>query len=197
MARDTTPALRHLHPVKDPPSPDATQVLVENHRRFLAFLTPRLGSRELAEEVLQAAFVKGIEHGDEIRSAESAIAWFYRLLRNAVTDLKRHRAAEQRALERHASEAAEATALGPELEQVVCQCVHHLIPTLKADYADLLRAVEMEGHTLAEIAAERGITSGNAAVRLHRARQALRKRLEVSCGTCAEHGCLDCDCCAH
>jgi RNA polymerase sigma-70 factor (ECF subfamily) len=29
---------------------------------------------------------------------------------------------------------------------------------------------------------------------VHRARQALRRRLEESCGTCAEHACLDCSC---
>jgi RNA polymerase sigma-70 factor (ECF subfamily) len=31
-------------------------------------------------------------------------------------------------------------------------------------------------------------------VRLHRARQALKRELERSCGTCATHGCLDCTC---
>jgi RNA polymerase sigma-70 factor (ECF subfamily) len=31
-------------------------------------------------------------------------------------------------------------------------------------------------------------------VRLHRARAALKTRLEQSCGTCATHGCLDCTC---
>ncbi|MGZ7100373.1 MAG: RNA polymerase sigma factor, partial [Candidatus Angelobacter sp.] len=38
------------------------------------------------------------------------------------------------------------------------------------------------------------ITAENAAVRVHRARKALRRQVELPCGTCAEHGCLDCHC---
>jgi hypothetical protein len=45
-----------------------------------------------------------------------------------------------------------------------------------------------------EFAAEAGITANNAGVRVFRAREALRKRVVRSCGTCAEHGCLDCTC---
>lgn len=72
--------------------------------------------------------------------------------------------------------------------------MHALIPTLKDEYAGILRAVEMEGASVGDVAARLDITPRNAAVRLHRARQALRKRLETTCGTCTEHGCLDCSC---
>jgi RNA polymerase sigma-70 factor (ECF subfamily) len=29
---------------------------------------------------------------------------------------------------------------------------------------------------------------------VHRARKALRRKVEQACGTCAEHGCFDCHC---
>jgi RNA polymerase sigma-70 factor (ECF subfamily) len=29
---------------------------------------------------------------------------------------------------------------------------------------------------------------------VHRARAALRRRIEQACGTCSVHGCLDCSC---
>jgi hypothetical protein len=38
------------------------------------------------------------------------------------------------------------------------------------------------------------ITPNNASVRLFRGREALREQLRSACGTCAEHGCLDCTC---
>ena len=44
------------------------------------------------------------------------------------------------------------------------------------------------------IAASMGTTLNNVAVRLHRGRQALRKRLEEMCLTCPVHGFLDCRC---
>jgi len=181
-------------PVATDISPETLAVLVDRHREFLAFLEPRVGSRAAAEELLQAAFVKTLERGGEIRDGESAVAWFYRLLRNALVDFYRRRDAERRALERHAREVGGAAAPEPDLEDAVCRCLDALIPTLKDEYATILKLVEMEGAPVAEAAARLGVTPGNAAVRLHRARQALRARLVASCGTCAEHACLDCGC---
>jgi RNA polymerase sigma factor (sigma-70 family) len=175
-------------------SPDVVAALVEHHRGFREFLERRVGSRAAAEELLQAAFVKSLERGGDLRDGENAVAWFYRLLRNAVVDFYRHRDAEQRAMDRHARELEVTTERDSDLHEAVCQCVHGLIPTLKPEYAEVLRAVEMDGEAIATVADRLGITSGNASVRLHRARQALKQRLEASCGTCTEHGCLDCTC---
>lgn len=47
---------------------------------------------------------------------------------------------------------------------------------------------------LQKVAKALGITTNNATVRLHRARRALKRELERSCGICATHGCLDCTC---
>ena len=174
--------------------PDTLDTLVGQHRRFLEFLERRVGSRAVAEELLQAAYVKGLERGGDIRDGESAVAWFYRLLRNALVDHWRHRGAERRALAREAAESAHEVVAPPELERAVCQCVHGIIPTLKDEYREILTRVEIDGRSLGEAAAELGLTVNNATVRLHRARRALRKRLETVCGTCAEHACLDCTC---
>src|SRR4051812_4137615 len=80
-------------------SPEAIQRLVESHRQFLSFLERRVESRAVAEDILQSAFVRGLERGSEMRDQESAVAWFYRILRNAVIDHCRHRASTERALE--------------------------------------------------------------------------------------------------
>ncbi|MEQ1906231.1 MAG: hypothetical protein ABL888_18750, partial [Pirellulaceae bacterium] len=42
---------------------DVVSLLVENHRRFQAFLRPRVRSVEDAEEILQAAFMMAAEKG--------------------------------------------------------------------------------------------------------------------------------------
>lgn len=150
---------------------------MEHHRRFLNFLAARVDSREIAEDLLQAAFVRGLERGGGLHDGESAVAWFYRLLRNALVDFYRHRAAEQRALERQGVEATTSTGVDAAMEAAVCECVHGLIPTLKNEYAEILRAVELEGRGVSEVARELAITPANAAVCLHRARQALKERL--------------------
>jgi RNA polymerase sigma-70 factor (ECF subfamily) len=180
-------------------SPEAeamVHVLVEGHRRFLAFLERRVGSQAVAEELLQAAYVRALEKGGELREGESAVAWFYRLLRNALIDYYRRQAAEGRVLEREAREATEAGP-DPELKEALCACMKQLLPLLKPEYSELLRQVDLEERGVPEVAAEVGITPNNAGVKLHRARQALKRQLERSCGSCATHGCLDCSCQGH
>lgn len=178
-----------------PPLTDTvTTTLVAQHRRFLAFLEKRVESRAAAEEILQNAFMKSIERRDQLQSDESAVAWFYRLLRNAVIDHYRRRDAQGRALEKHGLEVALSEQVEPEVEMTICACINDLIPTLKSEYEELLRAVDLEGKSVTNAARDLGLTANNASVRLHRARGQLKKRLETACGTCAEHGCLDCTC---
>ncbi|MGE5346023.1 MAG: RNA polymerase sigma factor [Acidithiobacillales bacterium] len=174
--------------------PGVIQALVENHRRFLAFLERRVGDRDAAEEILQAAFVKVIERAGEIRDDERAVAWFYRLLRNALVDHWRSHAARRRGEEALARELGGAFEPAPEVGGEICRCFEPLLPTLGADYEAVLRRVDLEGVRPVDFAAEAGITPNNAMVRLHRARRALREQMLRSCRTCAEHGCLDCSC---
>jgi RNA polymerase sigma-70 factor (ECF subfamily) len=171
------------------------RTLIANHDRFLAFLQRRVQSRAVAEDILQEAFVRGIDRARSLRAGESAVAWFYRLLRNALIDHKRRAGAEQRALASFADESTTAgDAVDPELHAAICACLTELVDTLKPEYAEALRQVDLGNSAVPDFATQAGITTGNAGVRLHRARQALRRRVEQSCGTCAQHGCWQCEC---
>lgn len=176
----------------EPPTPTAISVLVANHREFLAFVERRVGRRDLAEEILQDAFVRSVDKLDEIR--DTAVGWFYRVLRNAIIDHWRRSAAADRRVERLALEQVDPETPDEELHRVVCACVAQLADTLKPEYATALRRIEIDGLSVKDYAAEAGISSNNAGVRIFRAREALRKQVSRACGTCAEHGCLDCSC---
>lgn len=180
-------------PVERDLSPEVAAIFVANHRDFLAFLERRVGSRALAEDLLQEAFVRGMRSISSDRE-ESIIAWFYRTLRNAVIDHHRRRSTATRALDAFAAEIAGSDQPDAEMQGAVCQCVRRLAGTLKPEYATALQRIEIDGLAVKDYAAEQGITPGNAAVRIFRARKALRNQLARSCGTCAEHGCLDCSC---
>jgi RNA polymerase sigma factor (sigma-70 family) len=179
---------------RSPTEPGVLQVLLENHARFLAFLERRVGSREVAEDILQEAFVRSLDHTDTLRSTESAIAWFYRVLRNALTDHFRRQDSRGRALERLAVETQREAEPDQKLEAVACECIVSLLDTLKPEYASAIRRVELDGVSVRGYSEEAGITAGNAGVRLHRAREALRRQLVRCCGTCLTHGCFDCQC---
>jgi RNA polymerase sigma factor (sigma-70 family) len=174
-------------------TPAVVAKLVAGHREFLRFLERRVGDRALAEDILQEAFVRGVARADEIRE-ETAVAWFYRTLRNAVIDHYRRRGASARALGSLADEMAGAEEPAPEVKGAICHCVAELAGTLKPEYAQAIRRIEVDGVAVKDFAAEAGITASNAAVRVFRAREALRKQVAKSCGSCAEHGCLECSC---
>ena len=174
---------------------NVVDVLVANHRHFLAFLERRVGSRAVAEDLLQDAFVRGIDRLPTLRRPEAATAWFYRALRNALVDHYRRQGAESRALAAAALEGAvQADGDDEELHRLACSCIGELVNTLRPEYASAIRRVELEGVAVRDYAGEAGITPNNAAVRLHRARESLRRQVARSCGTCAEHGCEDCTC---
>src|SRR5690242_12114231 len=79
-------------------------VLLENHRLFLRYLERRVGDRQLAEDILQDAFVKVMEHTDQVPPDEALVPWFYRMLRNAAIDRFRRRQTAGRAIEAFARE---------------------------------------------------------------------------------------------
>jgi RNA polymerase sigma factor (sigma-70 family) len=166
--------------------------LVEHRHEFLGFLERRVGGRALAEDILQEAFTRGLDKVDQLPQEESAAAWFYRVLRNAVTDHYRRAGAASKKLDAFARELTEAPE--PELETAVCQCVKGLAESLKPEYAAALQAVEVEGIAVKDFAASHGISSSNAAVRVFRAREALRLQLKRCCGACADTNCHDCTC---
>lgn len=180
--------------VARPIDADVKRVLVENHREFLRFLERRVGRRDLAEDILQEAFARGLEKLENLRDEEAVVPWFYRTLRNATVDYYRRAKSADRALALFAEEIEKAEEPVETMHAEVCKCVARLAETLKPEYADALRRIEVEGVSVTDFADEQGISKNNAAVRVFRAREALRRQVAVSCGTCAEHGCLSCTC---
>jgi RNA polymerase sigma factor (sigma-70 family) len=177
----------------EPPAPVA--LLLENHRAFLRYLERRVGDRAIAEDILQDAFARLVASPEKAPAAEGIVPWFYRTLRNAAIDQIRRRGAAARAAEAFARELDTQESPTPEMEGEICACVSRLASTLKPEYADALQAIEVGGTAVKAYAAQKGLSASN--VRVVRAREALKKRVAESCGTCAEHGCLNCTCRHH
>jgi RNA polymerase sigma-70 factor (ECF subfamily) len=170
------------------------RALLDRRALFLTFLERRVGSREQAEELLQESYARAISRLDTLRADPSAVAWFYRLLRNAVVDARRRNMTRNRALATLAAQPEPDRSREAERERNVCPCMMALVEKLKPEYRQALQAVEIDGRELGAFAAHTGITANNAAVRIHRARQALGRRVRATCGACATNGCLDCTC---
>jgi RNA polymerase sigma-70 factor (ECF subfamily) len=177
-------------------SPLATASLIDQRRSFLQFVERQVRDRATAEDILQASYARAFSKQATLREDESATAWFYRILRNAIIDHYRHGAVEARVLEPWTSEVDLPAVPEDSSHSGVCHCIGNALDSVRPAYGKILREVDLADapHGLEMFAKKAGITSGNAAVRAHRARQALKKQLLQSCGACAETGCLDCSC---
>ena len=166
--------------------------LLDNVQEFTAFARKRIGDPDLAADAVQESLLKAIKSSDQLRDEESAKAWFYRILRRTIIDLYRRRDAQARALADLEHELNKGS--DSEEERLVCACMEHLLPGMTSQYAELIRRIDLSEDEPDKVAVELGISKNNLNVRLHRARQQLKTRLEENCAICATHGCLDCQC---
>lgn len=157
-------------------------------RRFVDFLRRRVGDE--AEDLFQHSLLRALERAGELSDPSLVKPWFWRLLRNSVTDHHRARVARD---SRHAALRAleEGT---PDEETAACACALGLLSRLPPDYAEILRRVDLDDERVIDVARSLGITSDNAAVRLHRARAALRAKLSGCCAVQSLRACFSCDC---
>lgn len=189
LAETDTPEL-HLN--------DMIQRLLKQKSAFQVFLRRRVGDKALAEDLLQQSMVRAVQSHHSIRNTENVVAWFYKILRHALIDYYRSKEAEAR---RDVAFLQELTISGADkqppiddMKATVCTCLHHLLPALHSNYAELIRRIDLEGEAPKRVAEELKVSQNNLTVRLHRARQALRASLELYCGVCSTHGCLNCTC---
>ena len=140
-----------------------------------------------AGDVVQRAAVRALERAGDVRDAANVEPWLRRIVVTCALDLLRERAHR----EVPTAEVPEPPVIA---EGESCACSVSLLASLRPAYAEILRRVDVDGGTLDEVAAALAIDKGNAAVRLHRARRALRGRLREHCGVEAARECLTCAC---
>jgi RNA polymerase sigma-70 factor (ECF subfamily) len=160
----------------------------------MRFFRRRLSRPEDAEDAFQDFCLKVVLAKETPETTGKIDAWLSRVLRNTLTDYYRRRAARQRAEAAYGAEAPEPV-VQPETDQPEnpCRCVQKLVPTLRADYAEIIRRADLEEEPRERIAADLGLTTNNIGVRLHRARRALKERIAERCPTCCGSGFHSCD----
>jgi len=183
----------------DAAKPDDAAVqraLVEAREEILAFLLQRLRSPDEAEEVLQRFCLRALERASQLRDVRTVRGWLGRVLATTLVDHQRSAIRKRRReIQIDDGDLVNVPAdVDPELDAAVCNCLYRLLPTLKPEYADVVWRADILGEPRHRLAASLGTSLNNVTVRLHRGRQALRKRLEEMCRTCPTHGFLDCRC---
>lgn len=177
---------------------DLMHRLLEQQSAFRAFLRKRLPDDVMVEDLLQESLKKAVEKHHNLQKAESAVSWFYRILRHAVADYYRSHVADHRKvdglLQKMVTSGEDRTPALDDLRPTICACLGAVLREIRLSYAELIRRIDLEGESPVAVAKDLKLTANNLTVRLHRARRALRATLEQSCGVCTKHGCLNCSC---
>jgi RNA polymerase sigma factor (sigma-70 family) len=134
------------------------------------FLLSRGASAEVAEEIAQAAWVKGWECRHQLLHPEMLGAWVNSIAKNMLKNSVR--------MERRFESLPEFTSCTPAIQQTIdFDTVLDYCP--RRDFK-LVCFYYLEGYTTEEIARKTGICSATVRVRLLRVRRALRDRLQIS-----------------
>ena len=170
--------------------------LREQRSELAAFVRARVQPQD-ADDVLQLAALRAVERADSLEDPDRVVAWLYRIHRNLIIDVARKRARERR----HVAAVAELPEQPDAPVADPCGCSVAQAKRLLPAYASILSLVDSDGLQLREAARQLDVTANNAAVRLHRARKALRQAMLEHCGVtdpreCADCRCVDDACCA-
>jgi len=166
------------------------------HPKVLRYLTRLVGESE-ADDLAQTVMLKVSEGLPSFRGEARLSTWIYRIATNAAFDRLRRSGPRQveardiQAVQTQAEvdsdlESFPLEAHSPSVEATVIReemnaCIREFIGRLPENYKTVMVLSELEGFTNAEIAEILEVRLDTVKIRLHRARERLRKELEAGC----------------
>jgi len=155
--------------------------------RVLRYASRLVGEAD-AEDVTQSVMLKVNEGLPGFRGDSNLSTWIYRIATNVALDKLRQKAVQPLAEPGYEFDEQDlpAAAQTPSVEtaairQEMSACISEFVTRLPENYKTITILSEIEGFTNGEIAAILGLTLDTVKIRLHRAREKLRKDLEAGC----------------
>ncbi len=157
------------------------QRLAESYSVLRRYLQGRVRTPYDADDVLNDFCLRVLLCAHQIRKPEALGSWMSSVLRTTLIDYYRRTVAHSRIEGAYVAvlEVRDASA---------CSCIVQVLPTLKPEYAELIERIELNREPRARVAESLDISPNNVAVRLFRARRALRKALASFCGFACRNG---------
>ncbi|MCE5231611.1 sigma-70 family RNA polymerase sigma factor [bacterium] len=157
--------------------------LVERHQRMVYGIAwSYLGDADLCDDAAQETFIKAFRYLGALRDAERFPAWLSKIARNVSATLLRRRRSDLAGRRRWQAEQPDEAAAAPQpaaesdenLKEMLGRTLSELPPQLR----ECLVLFYLEGKSIREAAEILGLSEVAVKTRLHRARCALRGRLE-------------------
>ena len=163
--------------------------LFDKRADFEAFVRARVRPQD-ADDIVQLAALRAVERAESLDDPDRVVAWLYRIHRNLIIDAARMQVSERK----HVDTGAEVPELVGMTDDDPCRCSVAQAQRLRPNYAAILSLVDSDGLRLSEAAKRLDVSTNNAAVRLHRARKALKQAMLEHCGVSEPKDCADCRC---
>jgi RNA polymerase sigma-70 factor (ECF subfamily) len=145
------------------------------YERLVAHLSVVAGSREVAADAVQAAFVEAHLQWDRISGYDDPAGWVRRVALNRIRNHHRGRSRARRALVRLAGRDAPVDGMAAAVDRMD---VAEALTRLSVQQRTAVVLHHLEGLPVPEVAREMRVTAGTVKTHLHRARAALRPMLE-------------------
>ena len=147
------------------------RLFVEQYAAMCRTAFYALGDNGLAETAVQETFLVAIRFRNKLEASEKPVAWLYKALSYTIKHVKRDR----NYLLMHTVPLDSL----PEHEASQCDKYSLLDPQI-ADSEDCMLLMEFycQGYTVKELAERRGISIGACKMRIKRAKEHIRKKLE-------------------
>ncbi len=170
----------------DTPQPlePITSLIAELSPALLRYLRRYVGNPGLAEDLLQETLIRMEKGLDKFEHRSSPKTWAFTIASRVATD---HFRSPENSLDIvDVDEAAELpdTDLHIDERLVIAEmshCVREVIDSLPADYRIALVLHDLEGMSAEQVATVYTCTLASAKIRIYRARERLRKKLEHKC----------------
>ena len=148
--------------------------LYQAHQRpLVAYLARLVRDRTAAEDLCQETFLKAIRGWAGRRSADTTIAWLYRIATNTAYDHLRRRRAAGAQLRYSDELLSRVPTPAPQLD--TAELIHQVLEQMPARYRLPLLMHVCQGYNLGEIASALGCSYDAAKMRLFRARECFQQ----------------------
>ena len=163
------------------------RIYAEHHIRILRYLTRMVGVQD-AEDLAQEVFIRAAKAYDDFRHEAKIETWLYRIATHVAVDRLRGTASRRETMlgEELGEVAEDGREAGSTLEEKTLrraanECIRNVIYGLPENYRTPLILSELEGFTNREIAEILEVSLDTVKIRLHRAKDKLKKALLDAC----------------
>ncbi len=154
-------------------------IWIEHSNKLLYFISNRVNSTQVAEDLLQDVFLKILSKIDTLKDEEKLQSWLYQITRNVIADYYRGKEKENKLSKNIPFQETEEG--NPNAMKEAESWIGLYVNDLPETYREAVILSELKGQSIGQVAEELGISYTNARARISRGRQMLKKNLTDCC----------------